>query len=224
MNNENRLSRIGDVFRKNGRGYALFLCKCGKEKEIRVDQVNNSTKSCGCLFIETRRLANLSHGMARTKIYRIWIGMRQRCENIKSKHFRLYGARGINVCDRWKDFSLFFIDMGNPPAGKSLDRIDNNGSYSPDNCRWATHSEQCNNTRQNVWLKYKGEKLTVSQWAKKLGMKRSTLNGRIEKKFALNKILSKGTFDVWTGRKHTNITKERMKLAWIKRRGKYGLF
>lgn len=118
--------------------------------------------------------------VSRTKIYKIWTSMKQRCGNPNDKGFKYYGARGILVCDRWKEFKNFYEDMGDIPEGKSLDRIDNNGNYEKDNCRWATHKQQSRNTRRNIFVEWDGKKQTVKDWADELGFTRSGINRRIK--------------------------------------------
>ena len=94
-------------------------------------------------------IASTTHGMWQTPTYRSWYAMKRRCTNQKYRDFRLYGGRGIKVCDRWKSFENFFADMGVRPEGKTLDRIDNDGNYESGNCRWATPKEQQANRREN---------------------------------------------------------------------------
>jgi hypothetical protein len=108
------------------------------------------------------------HGMDGTKIYRVWCHMRERCMNPRNIGWSNYGGRGIRVCDQWSDFSVFYSDMGDVPDGKTLDRIDNNGDYSPDNCRWATPKEQGCNRRSNLLLTAFGETKSAFEWTQDL--------------------------------------------------------
>ena len=101
--------------------------------------------------------------------------MRQRCENPGSTQWPHYGGRGITVCARWQDFANFFADMGERPANCTLDRIDNDGPYSPENCRWATQKEQTNNRRRNRMITFGGETKTLQQWAERTGINHSTI-------------------------------------------------
>jgi hypothetical protein len=106
--------------------------------------------------------------------------MRDRCTNSNASRWEDYGQRGISVCPRWlESFENFFEDMGPRPEGKTLDRINGDGNYEPENCRWATDEEQANNKSNTRWLEYDGERLPIRLWAKKLGLKMSTLKNRI---------------------------------------------
>lgn len=127
--------------------YWICRCSCGTVRSIDGTCLRNgSTRSCGCLMKEE----NTVHGLNDTRIQNIWENMIQRCYNASAPNFHNYGERGIYVCDRWKNsLSNFFEDMGHPPEGMSIDRIDNNDGYFPANCRWATDSEQCRNSRQS---------------------------------------------------------------------------
>lgn len=135
------------------RRYVLCHCDCGnKSFETRWDAVENGdTKSCGCLQAESVREARTTHGLSSTKEYRIWTGMKQRCGNPKEPSYSSYGGRGLTVCERWENsFENFFEDMGECPVGMSLDRIDNDKGYFPENCRWTDASTQLHNQRKRT--------------------------------------------------------------------------
>jgi hypothetical protein len=120
------------------------------------------------------------HGACNTPAWFAWRAMKTRCRNPNSSAFYLYGARGIKVCDRWLKFAPFLEDMGQPPPGHTLDRIDNNGPYAPENCRWATTLVQQNNTRRSRKIEYQGRTQTVAQWARELGLSRGRVMGRLQ--------------------------------------------
>jgi len=122
--------------------------------------------------------------------YSRWAGMKKRCNNSKHKAYHNYGGRGIKYCERWEKFSNFFEDMGKLPSPEhSLDRIDVNGNYSPENCRWATRSEQHNNTTRNVRLTHNGITLTATQWAKKFNLPQYLIYHRLQYGWSTEKTL-----------------------------------
>jgi hypothetical protein len=128
------------------------LCDCGAHcRASSLKMRAGLWVSCGCHRQQATRAALLKHGMAnKTTTYRSWKEMHQRCNNPRSAQYKWYGARGIAVCERWGDFQKFFEDMGERPAGHTIDRVDNDADYSPGNCVWATHKEQTRKQEKNV--------------------------------------------------------------------------
>ena len=125
---------------------------------------------------------NIRHGLSKkTSLYPIWCAMRNRCLNHRNRYYHNYGGRGIGICERWeKDFMNFYDDMGEPPPGMSIDRIDNDRGYCPENCKWSTRTEQMRNTRLNRMVSAFGETLCIADWAKKAGVNVTTIRSRLQ--------------------------------------------
>lgn len=121
-----------------------------------------------------------THGLRDVPEYGVWAGMRNRCLNPKVRCYPRYGGRGIKVCERWAKFENFYLDMGPRPLGTSLDRIDVDGDYSPQNCKWATQKEQQNNKRNNRLLTLNGKTQNSTQWAHEVGLPRHVIKQRIK--------------------------------------------
>lgn len=196
----NRLLVVDNSGVRRGVAFVKCLCDCGKMIETRKGAVTSGqAKSCGCLqkerFREAVKNIRLTHGKTRSKEYRIWSSMLQRCCNSNDKSYHNYGGRGITVCERWMNFKNFFIDMGEKPTPKhSIDRIDNNKGYHPDNCRWATTEQQANNKRDSVRIRFDGKDLTISEWSRLIGISPSGLWYRLyEKKWPVHKALTMPT-------------------------------
>lgn len=165
----------------------LCQCECGKQKAIyRMNLRRGASRSCGCLSSEMTAARSYKHGAAKrgklTPEYRIWRGMKTRCTNPNEISYRYYGQRGVTICKRWRSFNAFLADMGPRPSKKySIERIDNEGPYSPENCKWALPLEQGCNKRNNHLLSHAGLTLTLSQWSRHVGLKPGTLYARITK-------------------------------------------
>lgn len=172
------------------------ICDCGNVCFVSGKHMRSgNTTSCGCYGNELRRKSTLTHGGCvggKSKDYYLWLGMIDRCRNKNKKHYHRYGGRGIVVCGEWMDFGKFMSDMGPRPDGYSIERIDNNGDYTPENCRWASKKDQANNRSNNRILKYKGRSLTVSQWADEIGLSKMVLYQRLYRKWSIKRTLTHG--------------------------------
>lgn len=167
-------------------------CDCGAELLVRIGALTTgNTRSCGCLAREILLARSTKHGQAsrksHTNLYRRWEHMKQRCSNPRDRDYPRYGAKGITVCDRWvrgdgtrSGFECFLADMGPPPnRAYSIDRIDVLGPYAPDNCRWATSTQQANNRRNTIYIEVDGVVKPCAEWCRQYGISKQTLRYRI---------------------------------------------
>lgn len=181
---------VVEDFGNNKQGEALFKCRCdcGNIRNIVSHTLRSGqSHSCGCLNVEN----HTTHKMTKTKFYRVYHGIKDRCEKPKTCNYNIYGGRGIKCL--WKTFEEFRDDMfPTYKEGLCIDRIDNNGSYFKENCRWVTHKQNNRNTRFNKRFSYKGEKLCMGELSEASGIKRSTLYYRINvAKYTIDKALNK---------------------------------
>lgn len=161
-------------------------CECGKVTFVTTDSLTmGKSKSCGCLCRDLVAVRAFKHGLCSRKyrhpLYMRWAQMIQRCTNSNSSEYYLYGAKGVKVCERWRNsFTDFLTDMGERPTGTTLDRWpDPNGDYKPGNVRWATTEEQQNNKRDSRFLTHDGKTLTIAQWSRLIGLSQKTIAYRL---------------------------------------------
>lgn len=161
-------------------------CDCGRTKTIREFHLRKGhTQSCGCLRKDIASVTAINnsttHGLRKTRLYRLWLHIKERCNNPNCAAFNNYGGRGIRVCDEWTKSFQAFYDWAHANGYRddlTIDRIDTNGDYCPDNCRWASMKEQANNTRANALITFNGETHTMSEWANIIGINYSTIRSR----------------------------------------------
>ena len=176
-----------EAARKNKNGGFAWKCKCecGNEAIVSAGNLlNGHSKSCGCLRAEWCKENRTKHGLENTRLYSIWLDMIYRCHNPENPNYKRYGERGILVCDEWKNDVRAFYNwaMQNGYSDDlTIDRIDNNGNYCPENCRWTTKKEQANNRRSNVFITRNGETKTMKQWSFETGIPYQVVWQRIQK-------------------------------------------
>lgn len=166
-------------------------CECGKFTNLTPSQFNRCiVKSCGCLKGKT---GSSKDGRSNHPLYNIWLQMMYRCYKPSAKYYNRYGGRGIIVCDEWHDFWKFVEwsdSIGGRPPGHSIDRIDNDGPYSPQNCRWTIQKEQVRNQSRNIVLEYNGTSKCLAEWAEDLGINWVTLHNRYIRGWSVERMLT----------------------------------
>lgn len=184
---ESRLTLLEKLDRiEHGCRFGLFLCSCGNKKEIVIKEVNRGEiKSCGCLKKER------NHGLSKHPTHRAWYSMIRRCYWKGHEWYHRYGGRGITVCERWlESYDNFVEDMGEVPDGLTLDRIDNNGNYCKENCKWSTWIDQRNNKSNNKFIEYNGKRQTQAQWGRELGIEKKRFQ-RLMKRMTIEEVIEK---------------------------------
>jgi hypothetical protein len=181
-----RLLVISEGERMNGRRRWSCVCDCGAMAVVEQRALKSgASQSCGCFKKEVNAARLHRHGASkkgsRTRLYKIWGGMLARCRTPSATGFDRYGGSGVVVCDRWLTFENFLADMGEPPPGMSIDRIDSTAGYGPGNCRWATRQTQNENRRSVRWIEFNGVTLCAAQWADRLGISKATLYAALKK-------------------------------------------
>lgn len=182
---DKRFGRLLVLSRRPNQGNSTMWfcsCICGNTTIVNGSSLKQSlTQSCGCLRLEAVKAATGTHGMVDTSEYDAWTNIKGRCYNKKNPKYKDYGERGITVSNEWREsFETFYYDMGPRPSTEhSIDRIENNESYSKENCRWATREEQGNNKRNNLLHDFDGQLMTLSRWCRELKLSYHTVYQRI---------------------------------------------
>ena len=182
-----KLVTTGKSKKRNNHSYVEVVCDCGTTKYIKFSHFKDgSTKSCGCLI---REFGLSRKTISNRRLYDIYHSMLARCNNLKTSNYEDYGGRGIKVCEEWSNFKNFETwSLNNGYSDDlSIDRIDNDGNYSPENCRWADKITQANNTRTNKFVEYKGETKTIAEWCRELGLPPARTYARLRKGWSAEK-------------------------------------
>lgn len=191
-----RLTAIGPTGRGKTGVIWLCRCSCGNILNVQAGSLRHgNTHSCGCYQRERASQSSTRHGLTYHPLFRLWSDIIRRCTYPKANNFKIYGGRGIKICDEWRhNFQAFFdyvsILEHCREKGYSLDRIDNDGNYAPGNLRFATKYEQSHNSRRSILITYNGETKCIADWARSVGMKPSMLSGRLRRNMSIEDALS----------------------------------
>lgn len=184
--------------------YFLCKCRCGNEKLVHGDGIRKQRiKSCGCWksVVDSRKAkemgdSNFKHGLSRSRIYKIWDAMLYRCFNENDRSYDNYGGRGITVCKEWLSFDKFYEDMKDGYTDDmTIERIDVNGNYEKNNCKWITMLDQQNNKRNTVYIEFDGKNMTINEWAKLIGVSRGAIYQRLKAGKPIEKVLQEYDLD-----------------------------
>ncbi len=174
-----------DGSNKSGNATWLCQCDCGVYKVVAAGALRSGeTKSCGCWIRDVTSERSITHGNSKTRLYKIWIGMKSRCYNPKTNNYKDYGGRGIYICDLWKDYFESFMEWSlahGYQSNYSIDRINNDGPYAPNNCQWITKFDQQSNKRSNRLIEIDGIVNTVAEWGRVYGIDPQAIWGRINR-------------------------------------------
>lgn len=169
--------------------YFLCKCVCGKTKICDISNLKNGhIQSCGCI----KNKHKITHNKTNSRVYHIWANMKSRCLNPKNNAYFRYGGRGIFICNEWLNFEQFYAwaTINGYQEDLTLDRIDNNGNYEPNNCRWVNATKQANNRRTNRIIEYNFKKYTVAEFSKFLNISYSCLRHRLDRKWSIERIVN----------------------------------
>lgn len=173
--------------------YYFWLCRCtcGNTLEVRGSALRHGeAQSCGCLRKENSIAAIATHRKSKSGVYSSWNSMMQRCHNHTHDQYPRYGGSGIVVCEQWHNFENFFRDMGDRPAGMTIDRIDGEKNYEPGNCQWASKKEQANNRKNNKPIAFNGRSMNAREWGKETGIPWQTIDGRLRRGWSVERALT----------------------------------
>ena len=177
---------------KNHKAYWICKCDCGNEKSIMANSLTSGkTKSCGCLAKSNFYKLITKHGDCKTKLYHCWLNMKNRCYNPNSVDSKWYFEKGISICDEWMDYKNFKIwaSQNGYKDGLTIERLDVNKNYCPENCTWIERNKQNNNKSDSRFITYNGQKKCLAEWIKELNLSKSFVYNRLRKDISFNEIV-----------------------------------